>query len=300
PALPEEQSGRSGAVSKERKERAFLFLCLSTSLGRLGVVEMLTAARAWVGSPHVRRHGVVGGCDHLHRPRHDLLGEEMGGSNPVRLQKLLVNRTPVEGAVTSTPMAEIYNEGVEGDAGLWIRYSRKRKKQERGFPEAEEEEGSGKWGTETDAEKGDDVGPAIGCPPPKLVCSDCGTTQTPLWRRGPAGPKSLCNACGIRYRKAKRRAGGASPNNTAPGAAGGDGKKGDPRASLDMSVSLQLMASAEEARKQKREDRLERRQEVLWVLMEESRKFELPCGKEAVEAAVLLMAMSSGLFVSSC
>ncbi|KAL4325228.1 hypothetical protein GQ457_11G010660 [Hibiscus cannabinus] len=36
-------------------------------------------------------------------------------------------------------------------------------------------------------------------------CSDCRTTKTPLWRGGPAGPKSLCNACGIRYRK-KRRA----------------------------------------------------------------------------------------------
>ncbi|KAF7146696.1 hypothetical protein RHSIM_Rhsim04G0231900 [Rhododendron simsii] len=37
------------------------------------------------------------------------------------------------------------------------------------------------------------------------ACADCGTTKTPLWRGGPAGPKSLCNACGIRSRK-KRRA----------------------------------------------------------------------------------------------
>ncbi|XP_057541374.1 GATA transcription factor 15-like [Amaranthus tricolor] len=36
-------------------------------------------------------------------------------------------------------------------------------------------------------------------------CADCGTSKTPLWRGGPAGPKSLCNACGIRSRK-KRRA----------------------------------------------------------------------------------------------
>ncbi|XP_044482349.1 GATA transcription factor 15-like [Mangifera indica] len=35
-------------------------------------------------------------------------------------------------------------------------------------------------------------------------CTDCKTTKTPLWRGGPAGPKSLCNACGIRYRKKKR------------------------------------------------------------------------------------------------
>ncbi|KAF0904476.1 hypothetical protein E2562_034752 [Oryza meyeriana var. granulata] len=36
------------------------------------------------------------------------------------------------------------------------------------------------------------------------VCSDCNTTKTPLWRSGPCGPKSLCNACGIRQRKARR------------------------------------------------------------------------------------------------
>ncbi|XWS57456.1 hypothetical protein CRYUN_Cryun09bG0175400 [Craigia yunnanensis] len=39
----------------------------------------------------------------------------------------------------------------------------------------------------------------------KKFCTDCKTSKTPLWRSGPAGPKSLCNACGIRYRK-KRRA----------------------------------------------------------------------------------------------
>lgn len=39
---------------------------------------------------------------------------------------------------------------------------------------------------------------------PIRVCSDCSTTKTPLWRSGPQGPKSLCNACGIRQRKARR------------------------------------------------------------------------------------------------
>ncbi|KAJ4727756.1 GATA transcription factor [Melia azedarach] len=38
----------------------------------------------------------------------------------------------------------------------------------------------------------------------KKSCIDCRTTRTPLWRSGPAGPRSLCNACGIRYRKTKR------------------------------------------------------------------------------------------------
>ncbi|XP_042414670.1 GATA transcription factor 23-like isoform X1 [Zingiber officinale] len=36
------------------------------------------------------------------------------------------------------------------------------------------------------------------------ACSNCSTTKTPLWRSGPHGPKSLCNACGIRQRKVRR------------------------------------------------------------------------------------------------
>ncbi|XP_009758127.1 GATA transcription factor 16-like [Nicotiana sylvestris] len=37
------------------------------------------------------------------------------------------------------------------------------------------------------------------------TCCDCHTTRTPLWRSGPAGPKSLCNACGIKYNKKRRQ-----------------------------------------------------------------------------------------------
>ncbi|GAB4855631.1 hypothetical protein Ancab_024252 [Ancistrocladus abbreviatus] len=37
----------------------------------------------------------------------------------------------------------------------------------------------------------------------KKSCTDCKATRTPLWRTGPAGPRTLCNACGIRYRKRK-------------------------------------------------------------------------------------------------
>ncbi|KAJ0054489.1 hypothetical protein Pint_00911 [Pistacia integerrima] len=37
----------------------------------------------------------------------------------------------------------------------------------------------------------------------KKSCVDCHTTTTPLWRGGPAGPRSLCNACGISYRKTR-------------------------------------------------------------------------------------------------
>jgi hypothetical protein len=30
----------------------------------------------------------------------------------------------------------------------------------------------------------------------EYVCTDCGTLDSPEWRKGPNGPKTLCNACG--------------------------------------------------------------------------------------------------------
>lgn len=37
-----------------------------------------------------------------------------------------------------------------------------------------------------------------------MYCHACGTTETPEWRRGPDGNKSLCNACGLHYAKIVR------------------------------------------------------------------------------------------------
>lgn len=46
-------------------------------------------------------------------------------------------------------------------------------------------------------------------------CEFCKSTETPAWRRGPAGKGSLCNACGIKWRlkkKVKKNDGGSSWN----------------------------------------------------------------------------------------
>ncbi|GAA0151926.1 DNA-binding transcription factor [Lithospermum erythrorhizon] len=53
-------------------------------------------------------------------------------------------------------------------------------------------------------------------------CTNCDTTSTPLWRNGPRGPKSLCNACGIRYKKEERRATAAAATNRGGAAASVD------------------------------------------------------------------------------
>ncbi|KAI8367058.1 hypothetical protein BD560DRAFT_331686 [Blakeslea trispora] len=36
------------------------------------------------------------------------------------------------------------------------------------------------------------------------ICADCGRTDAPEWRRGPKGPKTLCNACGLRWAKSNK------------------------------------------------------------------------------------------------
>nr|AFK37729.1 unknown [Medicago truncatula] len=69
--------------------------------------------------------------------------------------------------------------------------------------------------------EGEDSNPNAAVPSdnsnPKKTCADCGTSKTPLWRGGPAGPKSLCNACGIRSRKKKRAILGISKGNNEEG-----------------------------------------------------------------------------------
>ncbi|GMJ09959.1 GATA transcription factor 15 [Hibiscus trionum] len=99
----------------------------------------------------------------------------------------------------------------------------------------------------------------------KKTCADCGTSKTPLWRGGPAGPKSLCNACGIRSRKKRRTVIGL--------------KKGEDKKSKKSSNNLKqrLISLGRE------------------VLMQRS-SFENQRRKlgEEEQAAVLLMALSYG------
>ena len=45
----------------------------------------------------------------------------------------------------------------------------------------------------------------------EFVCTDCGTLDSPEWRKGPSGPKTLCNACGLRWAKKEKKKSGPSP-----------------------------------------------------------------------------------------
>ncbi|KAI5680502.1 hypothetical protein M9H77_01729 [Catharanthus roseus] len=116
-------------------------------------------------------------------------------------------------------------------------------------------------------------------------CSDCHTTRTPLWRGGPAGPKSLCNACGIKYNKKRRELlgldRGRSENNKGKkkkksGGGGGGGKSsGSSGGEVAQSLRMKLMALGGEMM-------LRRSGKLLGKLREEE------------QAAILLMALSCG------
>ena len=40
---------------------------------------------------------------------------------------------------------------------------------------------------------------------PRRICVTCGTTESPEWRKGPLGARTLCNACGLRWAKRDRK-----------------------------------------------------------------------------------------------
>ncbi|CAL9149354.1 unnamed protein product [Musa hybrid cultivar] len=106
-------------------------------------------------------------------------------------------------------------------------------------------------------------------------CTGCRTTKTPLWRAGPSGPKSLCNACGIRYRKSRR----AVPRFEEAGAKEKREVDGGGEA---FGVSFKLLMLGSGLCKPTSMDRKQRRRRRRGVLGEEE------------QAAVLLMALSSG------
>ncbi|KAF7837761.1 GATA transcription factor 15-like [Senna tora] len=106
----------------------------------------------------------------------------------------------------------------------------------------------------------------------KKTCADCGTSKTPLWRGGPAGPKSLCNACGIRSRKKKRAILGLNK-----GSSEDNNRKGKRSSKIGDSLKQRLLALGREVLMQR--STVERQRKKL--------------GEEE-QAAVLLMALSYG------
>ncbi|GAB7354016.1 hypothetical protein MBLNU459_g4605t1 [Dothideomycetes sp. NU459] len=58
----------------------------------------------------------------------------------------------------------------------------------------------------------------------EYVCADCGTLDSPEWRKGPKGPKTLCNACGLRWAKKEKKKQGGDSGSMTPGHTGNGGQ----------------------------------------------------------------------------
>ncbi|XP_052151949.1 GATA transcription factor 16-like [Oryza glaberrima] len=117
------------------------------------------------------------------------------------------------------------------------------------------------------------------------ACADCHTTKTPLWRGGPGGPKSLCNACGIRYRKRRRAALGLDSAATATATDGAEQQK-------------KTKAKKEKAQEEEVTMELHTvgfRSKDAAVLKQRRRMRRRKCLGEEERAAILLMALSSGV-----
>ncbi|XP_066385585.1 GATA transcription factor 16-like isoform X1 [Miscanthus floridulus] len=128
------------------------------------------------------------------------------------------------------------------------------------------------------------------------ACTECHTTKTPLWRGGPCGPMSLCNACGIRYRKKRREAMGLDSSSKA----GGGNEQQQQRKKKATAAAAAAAASKREREREKEADEaiVELRavgfgKEV--VLKQRRRMRRRRRLGEEERAAILLMALSSGV-----
>ncbi|XAR70798.1 hypothetical protein NMG60_11027797 [Bertholletia excelsa] len=126
------------------------------------------------------------------------------------------------------------------------------------------------------------------------TCSDCNTTKTPLWRSGPQGPKSLCNACGIRRRKARRALAAAAESTTNNPSARAQFKA--EQKENKVRNSFKNMAKSNKALKlsQAPPDKLSFEDFAL-SLSKKYSTLRQAFPKDEEEAAVLLMALSCGL-----
>ncbi len=62
----------------------------------------------------------------------------------------------------------------------------------------------------------------------EYVCTDCATLDSPEWRRGPSGPKTLCNACGLRWAKKEKKKTGPGEGVNDGGGSGNGGRNVTP------------------------------------------------------------------------
>ena len=62
---------------------------------------------------------------------------------------------------------------------------------------------NGSRGKKSPAGPGSPAGAEVGLECGVRRCTHCASEKTPQWRSGPLGPKTLCNACGVRFKSGR-------------------------------------------------------------------------------------------------
>lgn len=162
------------------------------------------------------------------------------------------------------------------------------------------------------------------------VCSDCSTTKTPLWRSGPQGPKvlinlypstypplylhehsfesfhlslffprnncdrswqSLCNACGIRQRKARRAAMAAATGSGLVATDTARKVQKEKRSIRDRAIPNKKRCKIDTTRTAQKKPQID---DIMMSLSNNS-AFHRVFPQDETDAAILLMALSCGL-----
>ncbi|XP_072995787.1 uncharacterized protein [Typha latifolia] len=186
--------------------------------------------------------------------------------------------SPYERAVNGRPMTTMDGYRRLDVAKKYVRQRKVEEEDELPNEEEEEDEEEEEEEEEEEAARETTTKEAV----PFKACELCGTSTTPLWRTGPNGPKSVCNACGIKYRKRRRSAECHEEYvNTKP-------------------ISNPSKVGIEERLKEMQRKKQER---MLMLVIEQRRKrkeWKKAAGKEEeAEAALLLMSLSSGILFHS-
>ncbi|KAJ2852145.1 hypothetical protein IWW36_000525 [Coemansia brasiliensis] len=75
-------------------------------------------------------------------------------------------------------------------------------------------------------------------------CRSCGISETPEWRRGPDGARTLCNACGLHYAKLNKKRATEATHHPVAGAGSSDAQdKADGESSAPLSAPAALQAA---------------------------------------------------------
>lgn len=105
-------------------------------------------------------------------------------------------------SLTESSSSSTSSSSSSGPPNHWLIYTKTEMNIEPSEPVCFEQPPSKKQKKKQSVEAANGGGTVGGAQLPRR-CSHCGVQKTPQWRTGPLGAKTLCNACGVRYKSGR-------------------------------------------------------------------------------------------------